>query len=135
MSYERKPRKNDVEKPNSGNKSWPTGDKLVWLSTYLQKDDVKWLQDNYDGVLDAVSRLFIEAGDGSQISVKPDSASPKFLATYISVGISTGRKYAVSIRGTTRIDALYALYYFVAVRYAWDLEGGAGSTDTELNWG
>lgn len=118
-------------KPRSGN--WQQD--VRWINPYLGDTDIKWLEDNEPELTHIVMDFVDELPETYHLSSKPDTASPKFLAVLICSGDGDPNAgIALSIRGSTRVDALYALAYYVAHKMAWKLGTAAGSSGTS-RWG
>lgn len=108
--------------------------KLRWVNPYLDTKDIAWLNDNYDKLALIVCEFLDALPEGYTVSSKMDYHSGRFSATCVCEnGDLPNNGMALSLRGATRIDALYALAY----AHDFKLKGiwaGAGDSDN-ARWG
>lgn len=118
MPYEKRKRANDAASPADSGKSGFSGQRLQFVDGYLDKDDLAWLENNAEGADSLILDLITESGDYGGLSCKFDEKSGKYLA--ILFGGSTpdfNSGFALTSRGSSPIDALYALAYKHIVKF------------------
>lgn len=115
-------------------RSNPQFSKLRWINPYLDQTDVEWLKANHLDIAVVILDFLDGLPETCNLSAKYDNKTDRWLATVIySSDDPTYSDTAVSIRGATRSDALYALAYVVVEKYADGLpEGDAAPTG---RWG
>lgn len=120
---------------SSGNARRQFGNPLTWVNPYLDKDDQQWLLANSDKLPDVVCEFLDGAPETVSISSKVDHQSGRWLASVVcSPDDIANANHAVSMRGSTRLDALYALAYVCDFKLKWEFTDG-GSTDAPGRWG
>lgn len=116
------------QKPKSG---YNQSNIKQWLSPYLDKADLNWLESNVDSMSEYVFSFLSELPVGYTLSSKFDNNTDRWLTTCIcSAGDDPNNGIALTARGATRIDSLYTLAYLAAGKLEWNwvqsLLGGNG---------
>lgn len=102
-----------------------------WLSPYIDKADLDWLESNVDSMPEYVFGFLSELPVGYTLSSKFDPTSDRWLTTCIcSAGDDPNEGIALTARGASRIDSLYTLAYLAAGKLEWNWTaqslGGSG---------
>lgn len=121
------------DQQRSDNQSrWGTKPKLTWINPRLDASDREWLE-SHDNELPVVVCDFIDAiPETASLSSKYDADSTRYLSTLIfAPDDPRSPNVAISFRGASRLDSLYALAYLVGEKLAWDF----GDTPTDENLG
>lgn len=109
--------------------------RLQWVNPYLGDVDKSWLKSNSSDLLAWVGELLDNLSSGESLSTWFDYDAHRYVASVSCRDPqSPNHGFAISIRGATRLDALYALAYLVRVRF----DGAAWNGDTSEDgdpWG
>lgn len=125
---------NDAQS-SSGASKWRNRNPVRWVNGYLNKDDIEWLVANDKHINDLVLEFIDALSDAASLSCKYEASSDKYLAAVVFTGDGDPNDgWACSMRGSNRVDALYALAYVVAEKYKWKL-GTAGDDTSNGRWG
>lgn len=131
MPYEKRKRTNDAAGTNGGGQPSVSGQRLQFVDGYLDKDDLAWLEDHASESDALILDLITESGNYGGMSCKFDEKSGKYLAILFGGGTPEFNSgYALTSRGASPIDALYALAYkhLIKFRRAWaSVAGSAGN--------
>lgn len=110
--------------------SYHTG-KFSFVDGYLDAIDRDWLSTNSEYRADYVFDLVAAIGDEYKLSVSHDYKSGKFLATIACRGLNLPNTGSIlTSRGSTAVNALYALAYKFLVKYK-DTAWGDGSASNQ----
>lgn len=108
---------------------------VQWVNPYLDNNDKRWLEDNYKQCNELVLEFVDALSETASLSSKYDSRSDRWLASVVFTGDGDPNNgWAVSMRGATRIDSLYALSYVVGVKLGWKVANSSEGTDLG-KWG
>lgn len=121
----------------SGQKKKTSGEfrKFDFITPYLGQDDKQWLRDHYDNLPVIVCNLVEQLASHHRFSLKRDESSGRWLAVlFDDSGEKSEPGTAMSVRGATPIDAIYALAYLHIYRFP---EGWSSKPLTDDNdpWG
>lgn len=122
--YTRRPRAND--KPDPAGSQSPN--RLNWINVNLSNEDEIWLSDNWDSSTSLLADFIAESDDYGGLSVKEDkNGGGKLAILYGGETPETFAGYALTGRGTTAYDALYALAYkhLIKLGRKWPTQGTA----------
>jgi hypothetical protein len=121
--------------PDKGKTSGGAYRKFTFIAPYLDQNDKLWLRDNLDNYAHVVCLAMEQFPLHLRLSVKFDNASSRWLAIlFDDSGDPKSQGVALSVRGATAIDAVYALAYLHCYKLSggWSLETDAADTDP---WG
>lgn len=130
------------EKASKSSEGRPARDRVVgnsgyapvkWVNPYTNEDDVQWLEDHADTQHIIICEFLAALIPGYNLSNKYDYKSERYIAAIVCVDTGDGNAgFAVSARGATPIDALYALAYICTIKLEWVFSEGA--TGTTARW-
>lgn len=124
-----------MDKPSSGSPGRSGFIPVKWVNAYLDETDRQWLGNHVHELASFVVEFVDALPEGYTLSTKFEHTSGKYLASLICSDSGDGNSgYAVSMRGTTRLDSIYALAYVVGEKLKWSLAASDGSGDTG-RWG
>lgn len=113
----------------------PQGSSLQWVSANLNSGDKDWLRANVNHAMEFVAELLEELDESFSLSVKFDDKSRKYLSVLVCTAAEhEGAGCAISMRGATPFDSLYALAYYVGARSSEPWWVGAGNEFSDP-WG
>lgn len=113
----------------------PQGTKLQWVASSLDAGDKEWLRNNANHSLEYVGEFLEDLSPSFTLSVKPEDRSGRYLATLVCTDKEhDGAGCALSSRGSTSFNALYALAYLALGKWPEPWWQQAGNDLDDL-WG
>lgn len=113
----------------------PQGTNLQWVVSSLDSDDKGWLKDNSNHALEYVGEFLEELTFEFTLSVKREDKSGRYLATLVCTAAEhPGAGCAMSSRGSTAFNSIFALAYLAEVKYTGEWWSRAGGGDDDP-WG
>lgn len=125
----RTPQDTSGDKPKTGAPGKSGYRKFTFLAPYLDANDKLWLRDNIDNYGSVVCLLLEQCTSTLRLSLKFDDGSSRFLAVlFDDSGDVKQPGTALSVRGATAADAIYALAYLHCYKLS---DGWAAEIDPE----
>lgn len=118
-----------------GKKSKPSGSGRNirrWISTYLDKDDLSWLESQRTNMFSIVFEFLADLPETYNLSSKFDDKTDRWLSTLICADSNDPNDgLALTSRASTRALSLYALAYICVFKleWRWEREGDGISGD------
>lgn len=113
----------------------PYGAQLQWVVSSLDAGDKKWLRDNINHSLEYVGEFVTNLTPSFTLTLKFEDRAQRYLATLVCTDSEhPAASMALSCRGATPFDALYAMAYLADGKYdtPWWQNGIGGMDDP---WG
>lgn len=127
--------KQPASQPTSGKARWGDKSPIKWVNGYLNAADVEWLVAHDKQCADLVLEFIDALPEAATFSCKYESNSDRYLASIVFTGDGDPNDgWGCSMRGATRVDAIYALAYIVAEKYKWSL-GTVDERNGNTRWG
>lgn len=105
-----------------------------WINAYLDKTDLEWLALHDPDAFSVVGELLDNIPPTYTLSAKYDASADRYLAIlFANDSGDSNANAAVTGRGSTSVDAWYALAYLVCVKFKWQFPDAA--PETSGRWG
>ena len=109
--------------------------RLTWVNPYLDKGDREWLSSHVEQLADVVLEFLDALPDTASVTTKMDDQSGRFLSSLVfSADDARNPSHALSMRGSTRLDSIYALAYVYDVKLKGQLSDDI-SSEVDGRWG
>lgn len=105
-----------------------------WINPTFNDQDVRWLTDNADNALGVCAEFYTAMPEGYSIVSKYNFHEDRWHGQcFCNSADDPNENVAVSVRGATRLDALYALAYAILHKLPPEWEGAV--SDSNARWG
>lgn len=139
MSNSKRPRSTDVDRPTkqsvSNGKS--ASRSVEFVNCHLDTNDKDWLRSTSNDSPACVSEFLLGLTETERLSVKFDPKSLRFVAYLFEDSLhSPNTGCALTVRGATAHDALFALAYCHKYKFAFEWGNGTDDVGADIDpWG